>query len=48
MYGYKSLKWLDRIEVTDHLPDGGGYWEHRGYDIDAWTGHSNGGHEAPT
>jgi DMSO/TMAO reductase YedYZ molybdopterin-dependent catalytic subunit len=48
MYGYKSLKWLERIEVTDHLPDGGGYWEHRGYDIDGWTGHSNGGHEAPT
>jgi DMSO/TMAO reductase YedYZ molybdopterin-dependent catalytic subunit len=48
MYGYKSLKWLDRIEVTDHLPDGGGYWEHKGYDIDAWTGHSNGGHQEPT
>ena len=48
MYGYKSLKWLERIEVTDHLPDGGGYWEHRGYDIDGWTGRSNGGREAPT
>jgi len=48
MYGYKSLKWLERIEVTDHLPDGGGYWEQRGYDIDAWTGHSNGGHQEPT
>jgi DMSO/TMAO reductase YedYZ molybdopterin-dependent catalytic subunit len=48
MYGYKSLKWLERIEVTDSPPDGGGYWEHRGYDIDAWTGASNGGHQEPT
>ncbi|HEX4818768.1 MAG TPA: molybdopterin-dependent oxidoreductase [Acidimicrobiales bacterium] len=48
MYGYKSLKWLERIEVTDQLPDGGGYWEQRGYDIDAWTGASNGGHQQPT
>ena len=48
MYGYKSLKWLDRIEITDHPPDGGGYWERRGYDVDAWTGQSNGGHQAPT
>jgi DMSO/TMAO reductase YedYZ molybdopterin-dependent catalytic subunit len=48
MYGYKSLKWLERIELTDHLPDGGGYWEHRGFDIDAWTGRSNGGHQEPT
>jgi DMSO/TMAO reductase YedYZ molybdopterin-dependent catalytic subunit len=48
MYGYKSLKWLDSITVTDQLPGGGGFWEHEGYDIDAWTGRSNGGHEAPT
>ena len=48
MYGYKSLKWLERIEVTDRLPDGGGYWEQRGYDVDAWTGRSNGGHQEPT
>jgi len=48
MYGYKSIKWLERIELADHLPDGGGYWEHRGYDIDGWTGRSNGGHEDPT
>ena len=48
MYGYKSLKWLERIEVTDHPPEGGGYWEHRGYDIDAFTGQSNGGHQEPT
>jgi DMSO/TMAO reductase YedYZ molybdopterin-dependent catalytic subunit len=49
MYGYKSLKWLDRIELVDHLDsDGGGYWETRGYDLDGWVGRSNGGHEAPT
>jgi len=48
MYGYKSLKWLERIELVDHLPDGGGYWERRGYDVDAWVGASNGGHEEPT
>ena len=48
MYGYKSLKWLERIEVTDHLPGEGGYWEPRGYDLDAWTGRSNGGHQEPT
>lgn len=47
MYGYKSLKWLERIEVTDHLPEGGGYWEHRSYDVDGWIGHSNGGHQEP-
>jgi DMSO/TMAO reductase YedYZ molybdopterin-dependent catalytic subunit len=31
MYGYKSSKWLSRIEVTrDEVP---GYWEHRGYPL---------------
>jgi len=40
MYGYKSLKWLDRIEVVDELDPG--YWEVRGYDVDAWVGGSNG------
>jgi DMSO/TMAO reductase YedYZ molybdopterin-dependent catalytic subunit len=40
MYGYKSLKWLDRIEVTDTVMPG--YWEVRGYDVDAWVGRSNG------
>jgi DMSO/TMAO reductase YedYZ molybdopterin-dependent catalytic subunit len=40
MYGYKSVKWVTRIEVrTDILP---GYWEQHGYDADAWIGHSNG------
>jgi DMSO/TMAO reductase YedYZ molybdopterin-dependent catalytic subunit len=46
MYGYKSLKWLDRIEVLDHLEDG--YWEQRGYDTDAWVGRSNGRGDTPT
>lgn len=40
MYGYKSLKWLGGIELTaDVVP---GYWERRGYDVDAWVGESNG------
>lgn len=46
MYGYKSLKWLDRIEVTDRLVPG--YWEERGYDVDAWVGQSNGRGDEPT
>jgi DMSO/TMAO reductase YedYZ molybdopterin-dependent catalytic subunit len=48
MYGYKSLKWLERIEVVDHLPGAGGYWEELGYDLDGWVGKSNGGREEPT
>ncbi len=40
MYGYKSLKWLDKIEVSNELERG--YWEHRGYDTDAFVGKSNG------
>jgi DMSO/TMAO reductase YedYZ molybdopterin-dependent catalytic subunit len=34
MYGYKSVKWLDRIEVVRgrHL----GYWEQRGWRPDPW------------
>ena len=40
MYGYKSVKWVTRIEVrTDIVP---GYWEQNGYDVDAWVGRSNG------
>jgi DMSO/TMAO reductase YedYZ molybdopterin-dependent catalytic subunit len=39
MYGYKSIKWLERIEVTDEVVPG--YWEERGYDTDAWIGRSN-------
>jgi DMSO/TMAO reductase YedYZ molybdopterin-dependent catalytic subunit len=39
MYGYKSIKWLEHIEVTDQVVPG--YWENRGYDVDAWVGRSN-------
>ncbi len=40
MYGYKNVKWVSRIVVgTDSEP---GYWEQRGYDVDAWVGRSNG------
>ena len=41
MYGYKNVKWVERIEVQPHL-DHVGYWELRGYDEDAWVGASNG------
>jgi DMSO/TMAO reductase YedYZ molybdopterin-dependent catalytic subunit len=40
MYGYKGVKWVRRITVTDRVDDG--YWEQRGYDRDAWVGRSNG------
>jgi DMSO/TMAO reductase YedYZ molybdopterin-dependent catalytic subunit len=40
MYGYKSCKWLDRIELTKDVQEG--YWEARGYDTDGWVGRSNG------
>ena len=40
MYGYKSIKWLDVIELTDKVRPG--YWEHYGYDVDGWVGRSNG------
>ncbi|RED57981.1 molybdopterin-dependent oxidoreductase [Cohnella lupini] len=35
MYAYKSVKWLNGIELIDeeHI----GYWEKRGYDNDAWV-----------
>jgi DMSO/TMAO reductase YedYZ molybdopterin-dependent catalytic subunit len=46
MYGYKSLKWLERIEVTDSL-EPVGYWEELGYDVDAWIGRSNGRDDDP-
>jgi len=50
MYGYKSLKWLDRVEVVDGLddPTDPGFWERNGYDVDAWVGRSNGRSDAPT
>jgi DMSO/TMAO reductase YedYZ molybdopterin-dependent catalytic subunit len=40
MYGYKSTKWLGGIELVDKVKPG--YWETRGYDVDAWIGRSNG------
>lgn len=46
MYGYKSIKWLDGIELTaQEMP---GYWEQRGYDVDAWVGRSNGRRDRTT
>ncbi|WP_409342432.1 molybdopterin-dependent oxidoreductase [Paenibacillus sp. MBLB4367] len=35
MYAYKSVKWLNKIELVEkeHF----GYWEVRGYDQDAWV-----------
>lgn len=35
MYGYKGVKWLNRIRVTDKVTDG--YWEQRGYSRDAYV-----------
>ncbi|MEZ5186224.1 MAG: molybdopterin-dependent oxidoreductase [Candidatus Nanopelagicales bacterium] len=46
MYFYKSIKWLDSITVTDAAVPG--FWEQRGYDVDAWVGQSNGRTDAPT
>lgn len=46
MYFYKSAKWLSGITVTEHVKPG--YWEDRGYDVDAWVGHSNGRDDEPT
>jgi DMSO/TMAO reductase YedYZ molybdopterin-dependent catalytic subunit len=40
MYGYKNVKWVERIELVARA--GSGYWEQRGYDVNAWVGHSNG------
>ncbi len=40
MYGYKNVKWVERIEVLDRPVDG--FWEGLGYDRDAWVGRSNG------
>jgi DMSO/TMAO reductase YedYZ molybdopterin-dependent catalytic subunit len=40
MYGYKSVKWVARVELAPHAEDG--YWEQLGYDRDAWIGRSNG------
>ena len=46
MYGYKSIKWLGGIELTDNVVPG--YGEKRGYDIDAYVGESNGRRDDPT
>jgi len=40
MYGYKNVKWVERIIVSGQPLDG--YWEQRGYDRKAWVGRSNG------
>jgi sulfoxide reductase catalytic subunit YedY len=37
MYGYKGVKWLNRITLLDQPFDG--YWENRGYDRNAWIDH---------
>ena len=46
MYGYKSCKWLETIELKARVEPG--YWETRGYDVDGWVGQSNGRDDAPT
>jgi len=46
MYGYKSLKWLSGIALTDQVVPG--FWERNGYDVNAWVGKSNGRGDAPT
>jgi methionine sulfoxide reductase catalytic subunit len=35
MYAYKSVKWLNRIELIKE--DQSGYWEERGYSKNAWV-----------
>ena len=40
MYGYKSVKWVNHIDVRSTADYG--YWEQNGYDKDAWLGRSNG------
>ena len=40
MYGYKNVKWVERIVVGRSA--GAGYWEIQGYDVNAWVGRSNG------
>jgi DMSO/TMAO reductase YedYZ molybdopterin-dependent catalytic subunit len=47
MYGYKSIKWLSRIELVDKVEPG--YWEVEGnYDVEAWVGKSNGRNDPAT
>jgi DMSO/TMAO reductase YedYZ molybdopterin-dependent catalytic subunit len=40
MYGYKNVKWVKQITLVPRSSSG--YWEQRGYDVNAWVGHSNG------
>jgi DMSO/TMAO reductase YedYZ molybdopterin-dependent catalytic subunit len=40
MYGYKNVKWLKGINLAPRPSPG--FWEVRGYDVDAWVGRSNG------
>ena len=40
MYGYKSVKWVNRLELMGFTQPG--FWEQNGYDVDAWIGRSNG------
>lgn len=38
MFGYKSIKWLSRIELVAHAEPG--FWEQNGYPVNAWiAGH---------
>jgi DMSO/TMAO reductase YedYZ molybdopterin-dependent catalytic subunit len=38
MFGYKSIKWLSRIELVTHVTPG--YWEQNGYPVNGWiSGH---------
>lgn len=46
MYGYKSLKWLSKITVTNEVVPG--YWEEQGYSVNGWVGKSNGRDDTPT
>ncbi len=46
MYGYKSTKWLNGIELTSEVVPG--YWEQYGYDVNGWVGRSNGRDDTPT
>lgn len=36
MYGFKYIKWVNRITLSETMQPG--YWEQRGYAIDAWLG----------
>jgi DMSO/TMAO reductase YedYZ molybdopterin-dependent catalytic subunit len=40
MYGYKGVKWVERIELAEKPV--AGFWEKRGWDWNAWVGGSNG------